>query len=359
MQFSNDVTQVTRELIVPKVYDQVTKGSPLLMLILQNAKGWKSGIKYDVPIQHADTTNGGVTGLADALDTNRENVLKTMAFEPKMAYKPVVIADLERVLNSGDERIIDLVETEFDIQGKSLSTLMAQYLYNGTGVGNAWDSLDNAADDSTNYASYGGLARATYTKLKGYYLASAGALTLNKLATAYDAVEIGQDAPTVLVTTKSLWSTYEGLLTPTQRMNYSGNGYPRMNAFGMVPKAEGFGANAGFNVLHFRGTPVVKDEQCPSGRLYLVNTNYFGFKGIDLTGIDENGKKKYEQLNFKKTGSDGTPAGVPGRIPSTKGFNFRVFMSPVNQLTEVGYLLYQGNFISEMPRTQGQMRDLT
>lgn len=349
MTFSSAVTTVTRTYIVPKVYDTITKGSPALMHFLQNAKSWRTGTKYEVIFQYTDTTNGGNTGIADTLDTDRQNTRVTGSFEVKQAYKPVVIANIEQVLNQGDERILDLMSTEFDTQAKSLMNLMAENLYTGTGSGNSWDSIANAADDGTNYSTYGGLSRTTYPSLEGYYLASAGALTLAKMATAYDAVEIGVDKPSMILTTKSIWSTYESLLTPTVRAGYTQNGYPQMNAFGMVPSSEALAGTQGFGVLFFRGTPVIKDEQVPSGKMFLVNSNYFGFKGVDLSGVDE-----VETLNFKNTNS-GVPMGVPGRVPSTRGFNFRIMKQPVDQLAQVGYLIYAGNFISENPRLQGQL----
>lgn len=349
MQFSEAVTTTTREFIVPRVYDTITKGSPVVMSLLQNAMPWKSGVKYDVVIQYQDTTNGGNTGIADKLDTDRQNTRTTMYFEPKQVYKPVVIANIEQVLNQGDERVLDLISTEFDTQAKSIMNLMAQNFYTGTGSGVEWDSAYNAADDSTNFATYGTIAKATYTSIKGYYLASAGALTLAKLATAYDAVEIGMDKPTMISTTKAIWSTYESLLAPTVRAGYTTSGYPKMNAFGMIPTAQALQGTQGFEVVFFRGTPLVKDEQCPSGKLWLFNTNYFGFKGIDLSSIED-----VETLNFKQT-NDGTPLGVPGRVPSTRGFNFRVFKQPVDQFAQVGHIFYAGNYISENPRLQGQM----
>jgi hypothetical protein len=320
------------------------------MKLLQNAKPWKSGVQYEVIIKYQDTTNGGNTGIADKLDTDRQNVRTKMTFNPKMCYKPVVIANIEQTLNQGDEQVIDLLEAEFDSQAQSLMQVMATNLWTGTGVGNSWDSIYNAADDGTNFATYGGLSRTTYTSIKGYYLAAAGALTLAKMATAYDAVSIGNDTPDIIATTKALWSTYESLLQPTVRAGYTQNGYPKMNAFGMLPRTEGLAGQAGFDVLFFRGTPVVKDEQVPSGKMFFVNTNYFGFKGINIAGL--------KQVNFKKT-SDGVPLGVPGRIPSTRGFNFRDMMSPVDQLAEVGHVIYAGNFISENPRLQGQMVGLS
>ena len=346
MTFSEAVTSVTRSYIVPKSFDTISKGSPVLMKLLQNAKSWKTGIRYDVIIKYQDTTNGGNTGIADKLDTDRQNVRTTMQFNPKMAYKPIVIANIEQTLNQGDEQVIDLLEAEFDSQAQSLMQVMATNLWTGTGVGNSWDSIYNAADDATNFATYGSLSRSTYTSIKGYYLASAGATTLAKLATAYDAVNIGTDTPDIIATTKAIWSTYESLLTPTVRAGYTQNGYPKMNAFGMVPSAQALAGNQGFDVLFFRGTPVVKDEQIPSGKIFFINTNAFGFKGINIKGL--------KQVNFKKS-NDGVPMGVPGRVPSTLGFNFRDMMSPVDQLAEVGHLIYAGNFCSENPRLQGQM----
>lgn len=350
MVFSEAVTSVTRSFIVPKVYDTISKGSPVLMKLLQNAKPWKTGVSYEVIIKYQDSTNGGNTGIADKLDTDRQNVRTKMTFQPKMAYKPVVVANIETTLNQGDEQVIDLLEAEFDSQAQSLMQVMATNLWTGTGAGNQWDSIFNAADDGTNFSTYGGLSRSTYTSIKGYYLASAGALTLAKMATAYDAVTVGNDTPDIIATTKALWSTYESLLTPTVRAGYTQNGYPKMNAFGMLPRAEGLSGNQGFDVLFFRGTPVVRDEQIPSGKMFFINTNYFGFKGINIAGL--------KQVNFKKT-SDGVPLGVPGRIPSTRGFNFRDMMSPVDQLAEVGHVIYAGNFISENPRLQGQMVGLS
>lgn len=200
----------------------------------------------------------------------------------------------------------------------------------------------------TLFANYGGLSRTTYSVWSGYYLASTGAITLAKLATGWDAVSIGMETPTLALTTKAAWSTYESLLTPTIRASISVSGYPKMNAWGGVSKSEGMGASQGFVYLDFRGTPIAKDEQVPSGKFFITNTKNFGFVGFDYK--DESIIK----ANFKKT-SDGVPSGVPGNVKSTYGFQFRKMMSPVDQLTKVGHLLYAGNFIATACRLQGTL----
>lgn len=346
MIFNEAVTSVTRTYIVPRVYDTVSKGTPGLMNFLRKAKEWKTGYGYQVIIKYQDTTNGGNTGVADKLDTSRQNVRTQMVFYPKMAYKPVVTALIETTLNQGEEQVVELLEAEFDSQAQSLIQLMGANMYTGNGSGNSWDSISTASDNGTNYNEYGGLSRTTYPTLDGYYLPSAGAITLSKLATAHDATTVSMDSPTDIFTTKTIWSSYESLLTPTVRSNYTTTGYPKRNEYGMVPAGTTMGGVQGFEFLMFRGTPFIKDEQIPSGELYLINENYFGFKGVNIKGL--------KQMNFKKT-NKGIPEGVPGRVPSTKGFNFRDFMTPIDQLADIGFVLYAGDFISENPRLQGQM----
>lgn len=351
MIFNAAVTTTTREKILPDVYDQVTTGTPGLMTFLQNqsqTKEWNTGTSLQFPIKYQDTTNGGNMGIADRLDTDRQNVRVRTNFTLKAANKPVVVAIAETTANMGDEQIITLLDTEFDSQAQSLMTLMAQNLYTGNGTGNEWDSLANAASDSTLFATYGDLARSTYTNWQGYYLASTGALTLAKLATADDAVTIGVDSPDLSLTTKAIWSSYEALLTPSVRANFSTGGYPKMNAWGGVPTSAGLGGSQGFVYLTFRGTPIAKDEQVPSGKFFLVNSKGFGFSGFDYQDPD------IITANFKNT-TDAVPAGVPGNVKSTRGFQFRKMMSPVDQLTKVGYLIYAGNFIATECRLQGTM----
>lgn len=348
MIFNSAVTTTTREYIIPKVYDQVTNGTPGLMTFLQKPKEWTTGTSYKFAIKYQDTTNGGNIGIADRLDTDRQNVRVQANFNLKATYKPVVVAIAETTANMGDEQIVDLLDTEFDSQAQSLINNLAQNLYTGNGTGNDWDSLANAASDSTLFATYGDLSRSTYTAWSGYYLASTGALTLAKLATAWDATSRGVDSPDIAFTTKAIWSTYESLLTPAVRANFSTSGYPKMNAWGGVPANPGLGADQGFVYLSFRGTPIAKDEQVPSGKFFIVNTKNFGFVGFDYK--DEN----IMTANFKKT-TDAVPSGVPGNVKSTRGFQFRKMMSPVDQLTKVGYLLYAGNFVATQCRLQGTM----
>lgn len=359
MTFSPQVTSVTREYIVPDLFSQVNVGSPLALQLLAEATEWSTGYAYDIIVKYAVTTNGGVTGIADQLDSNRQNNRTKMRFEPKESYKPVVVADIEVTLNQGDERVLDLITTEMHSQLADLLEGWADQAYGGTAAGNEWNSISTAADDGTNYSTYGGLSRTTYPSLDGYYLASTGSLTLAKMATAYDAVTKGTSFPTGIYTTKSLWSVYETLLTPTVNSFYTAQGdkVASMTPDGIVVAGQPLMGTQGFRALTYRGTPVMSDEHCPSGKMFFVNTRKTGkFPNFGLAGIKLAGEQ-YTTVNFGA--KDGSPTGTFGSSRVPRGFNFRDLMQPVDQQAQVGYLFVTGEVLAAEPRLQGQLAGVT
>src|SRR3990167_3306637 len=187
MQFSSTVTTVTREVIVPEVSDTVLTGNVGLLRLLGNAKRWRSGFRLDVPVKYQKSTAGGIVEVGGQLDTTRKVTRVKMQFEPQRLHKPVVVDDIELAVNEGDERVLELLATEMDSIAQDLTDDLGGYLYTGTAAtGLSFDSLLNAADDSTNFGTYGAQARATYTTLKGYYAASIGNIAISDLATAYN-----------------------------------------------------------------------------------------------------------------------------------------------------------------------------
>lgn len=349
MTLSEQVATITRSHYVPTLFDTVSIKSALMAKILTSAIEWTSGKDIQVPVKLAKSTTGGLFGIGTRLPTDRQNNRKLMQFELKGIEKPVVIDKIEKFLNKGVEQVLDAVSTEIDSMGVDLMDDFIDQIYSGTGSGLEFNSLDNAADDGTNYGTYGTLSRTTYDSLEGYYLASAGALTLGKMATAFDGTERGDAGPTEIYTTKALWSAYEDLNTPTVNANYTTSGAQKLM----------LGGNLGFQYLAFRGVPVLKDEACPSGRMYLVNSQSngklanFGAVMADLSSLGS----EFSTVNFSNT--DGAPEGTFGSRKAPRGFNFRDMMSPVDMLAEVGYLIFSGNIIAAQPNLQGQMRGLT
>lgn len=336
-------------MIIKKVFDTVLSGNVGLLRVLGNAKPWRSGYRYDVPIKYQKSTVGGLVPVGGTLDTDRQVTRIKLQFEPQRIHKPVVVDDIERAVNQGDERILELVATESDSIAQDLSDDLGDYFYTGTSAASgaaSFDSILNAADDSTNFANYGGQARSTYTTIKGYYAASIGSIALSDLATGYNSVKVGAENPSVILTTPSIWTDYENLLQPTVRAGYQMQGYPQVTRTGVVSSRQGLRGDIGFDSVWYRGTPVVADEKCTSGKLFMVNEKYFYFAGIDLPG--------YQRFNTSEQNVQG-----PQAIPIPRGFNWSGLLRSTNQPAEVGHLYYVGNFLSPDPRRCGQLTGIT
>lgn len=346
MQFSDVVKSITREDIVPKVYDTILAGNVSLLRHLGNAQPWGSGFRKDVIIKYTKSTNGGLVGLGGTLDTTRQNTRVKLSFDPKRRHKSIVMDDIEVTLNQGDQRVLELLATEMSSVGQDLLDDAGNDFYQGSGSGENFDSILNAADDASNYPTYGGQSRSTYTSIKGYLSTAVGALALADLSTAHSATKLGSDKPTLMSTDTTGWTAYEGLLQPTVKAGYQTNGYPQVTRMGDMSSQAALRGDIGFDAIWYRGTPVVEDEKCTSGYMFFENERYFKFHGIDLAG--------YEKININDDQVDG-----PQAAPIPRGFNYSGLLRPSNQPAEVGHLYIVGNYISYDPRRTGSLQGIT
>lgn len=345
MQFSDVVKTVTREGIVPKCIDTILKGNVAVLRTLGNAIPWGSGYQKEIIVKYQKSTVGGMVGVGGSLSTERMNTRVRLIFYPKRRHMPVVVDDIETTLNSGEEQIIDLLALEMDSCAQDLLDSIGTDLYTGSGAGEVFDSLVNAADDSSAYSTYGTRARATYTSIKGYLATSIGTLALSDMSTFHNAIKIGSDKPDVIFADTTSWTAYEGLLTPVVTAGYQTNGYPQVTRTGQVASQRALGGDIGFDSIFYRGTPIVEDEKCTSGNMYGINEKYFNFYGIDIKG--------YEKINIKNNVEG------PQALPVPKGFNWTGLMRSTTQPAEVGHMYIIGDFISGNPRFCGRMSGIT
>lgn len=346
MTFSQIVQSITRETIVPKVYDTILTGNVGLLRLIGNAIPWRSGFRYDVPIKYAKSTVGGLVGLGGTLDTDRQSNRVKLQFNPKRRHKPVVLDDIEITLNEGDERVLELLATEMDSLAMDLADDCGDDLYLGTGAGDQFDSLANSADDATNYATVGSLARATYTSLNGYLATAIGALALSDMSTFHNAIKFGSAKPSLILADVTSWTGYEGLLQPVVRAGYEAQGFPQVTRTGELASQRALGGDIGFDSIWYRGTPCVEDEKCPGGYMFGLNEEFFYFASIQLTD--------YEQINIGSENVEG-----PQAVRLARGFNWSGLMRSNQQPAQVGHLYLVGNYISADPRRTGVMQGIT
>ena len=330
MAFTEFVNSVTRDRYVPKVTDNVLAGNVLCMRLLANARPWGGGTQLVVPIKYQTSSAGGSYAGLDLLSTSQQNTRTRAKFDPKQNYFSVVIDGIQQAVNKGDAAILDLLATEMESVAEDMKDGLGTQMYSD-GTGNSSKDivgLDAAIDDGNGTATYGELARATYTTWLSTLTSNTGAITLAQLRSAYDSAKIGEDKPTLIVTTPAIWTTYEGLLTATINYHTQVQGYPKMTRFG-ISREGGTGqvGDVGFDTLFFRGIPVVADEKCTSGRLYMINERHLWFAKLD------HAKHPTDRSGFAWTG----------------------LKEPTNQDGEVGQFLLYGNIVADSCRTHAYM----
>ena len=229
---------------------------------------------------------------------------------------------------------MDLVASELNITAEALRQELGTEVY-GDGTGNSGKDilgLVAAVDDSTNVTTYGGLSRATFTNWRGTLTAQSGSLSIANLAADFDAAQVGNDTPTLIVTTPAVFTIYEALLTPTVSHQFSMNDF-RMTGEGMAKVGGTLAANQGFRALTFRGVPVVADEKATSGNIFTLNENHLTWWNIPQ------------------------PAGF-GRTEN-RGFGWTGWKEPVNQDAVTGQLLAYLQLTTDSPRTHARRTGVT
>lgn len=298
----NDISAITTQKIVPEIYDVYYKVSPVFYMLFRGGNGynvdvWDGGTQIQQPIQYAPT-KGGSFAPGATFDISYVETDTAMTFNGKYYYQGVTIRGPQLVLNRGPHAVMDLVESKLVNVSQGLAANLATDIYlDGQGTNSPITSLDGfqaAYDDGTNYANYGQITRATIgsganTGINGYYLNVGGPLSLSTLQKATGQATFGLNQPSLYSTTQSIYNQIWNKLQVAQRVN---------DNFG-----EDGPQNIGYQAFRFNNHRVVVDQYCPSGSLYLINTNFvkvfvsssekynFGFTGFkempqtdDVTG---------------------------------------------------------------------------
>jgi len=331
---SNFVTSVTKQNFLPVVVENFYLGNVLFMRMKDKRKSWSSGYQMKIPTEIKGRTQLGSYSGADLFGTAQEDVREQFTINPSQYYANLTITGIQRAANRGKEAIVDLLTAEFQSVGRALNDKMGTDLY-GDGTGNGGKAIVGLiaqVDNGTNVNIFQGLSRTTYPTLKSTFNTQQGALDLGDLATDFDGAQIGYDQPTLGVTTPAVFSIYEALLMATRQYQIVPNsGRFKMTAAGV--ETGGVSANAGFTGLMFRGMPIISDDKCTEGTLYMLNEKY-----IDL----------YEM--------PADPAFVSG---SQQGFSWTGWKKSTNQDVIVSQLLWYGQLVGAEPRKHSRRVSIT
>lgn len=346
------VGNITLEDINAMVVDTVNKSSEVMKRIVSRPDRW-NGRDYRVPIFTNNSTLGESFKSTEVFDTTIDYNTTQMIFYPTGYAQPVGVSVVERSINATPAGVVDLYQSSYQYAQNSMITALGNIFY-GFGLGNDFDGYGNIVDDGTNTSTYAGITRATTPTINGFLVsATGGVLDLATMASADDGSTISGDVSetsNVVLQNQTVWSLYESLLTPTTRADYQVLGSTFINGSSGVDQnvdmGNGLSLKAGATSTMYRGKWMVRDQKTPSGTQIFTNENWFFFRSLPLKG-----------LNIVAT----TESVTTGSYDDYKvsAFQFRDYMMPYNQLSEVGIFVMYGQFGCKNPNRNAEIYNIT
>ena len=298
-----EISAITEKYFISKMIDNIFTSNVLLQ---RARKKWMKkedgGERIMVPVMYATTTASGWFSGTDTLDTTANDQITSAEFEWKQAYANITITRLDELKNSGKRAAVNFVKSKVQVAEKTLADNIGTGLYNSGTDSDAIVGLRLAVDST---GTYGGIARASYSWWAAQEDSTTTALSISAMESMYGDCTIGNDMPSVIVTTQDIFDDYFNLLQPQQRFQDSKT------------------ANAGFNNLLFRGTAVVVDNKCPANHMFMLNENYLSLV-----------------------------------VHSKENFRFEPFQKPLNQNVSSAKVYFAGALTGSNCRMQGKMNAL-
>jgi len=249
-----------------EVFDAVSTNNALLYMLQKrgNLKVVSGGRSFTHPIYYKANTSFKSYAKTDTIDTPLMDDLTRADYPIKIIAGSVVISLLEEAMNSGNkEKLIDLVEETVTRAKISMSEVMGDQVFgDGTAI-NDVDGLQFLINPSpSTQTDVGGINPSTTGNefwrnqiATTQDLSSSAAVSLASMSALVANCTFGRQGPRLVITTKTLYSEYEALLSPQIR-------------YTTTELADG-----GFTHLAFQTMPVIFDDNCPSGAMYFVDTD--------------------------------------------------------------------------------------
>lgn len=303
---------------IPKqMKDNIVKRSPTFTMLMRKEKVWDQGGDTIQPhIKYAQATNAGSYRGYDTLDITPQQTRTDAQFARKQNYASIVFNGYEVASSRGRNAIFKMAEIAMqDAEDTMFDKMATQIFSNGLGNGGK-DILGLAAaiDDGTNTAVYGGIDRTTNPWWKAQFNGAIGTLSMSELTSAYVAASRGgmQNSPDFIVAGFDAWNAVNTLTRNRYETHSNVNNAGKM-----------FG-NMGFPYINFMGVPVVYDEYCPTGDLYMLNSETVQLWSDPI-------------INFKPT----------------------EMVKPANMDAKIGQILWSGELICTEPRANVHFKGIT
>lgn len=341
--------------VSPKVVDTVLNSNVALQA-MQARTVIVTGKNKQFPIKYKKMGNAKSFDGFDLLNTNYVDTTAKLSFIPRNVDQPITLADTDLASSMGEQAIIDLTSEKTEEATQELADAIGDMIY-ADGTGNNSKDLNGFLSAIKTSGTYGGLDYSTYTTLQANVDSSTAlaSLTLTKLDDMYTAISSGNNVPTHIFTTKAIFQKLKTILAFSNVAigdKFVGTGV-RADQKDLIPSMrQGLIGNVGFTELYYNGMPIIADEKCPAGKLFMVNINTWHLLVQEMPR-----SQGYVNMELKKdivTGQYDLNTQVPFR-----GFNKSPFIRPTNQAASVAHIIFRGDLVCSNPKRNGAFTALT
>lgn len=294
-----------RKTLVDNIYNDV----PVLRLLNEGGRKrpLSGGVSIVEHLLHKKQADGGFFLGRDSLNTTQGENAMLGEFRWQNAYEPIQITMDDELDNGGDEsKLLDLAGVRMQQAELGLKDRMGQALVTSVASANNLISLASLVGTGT----LGSVAGGTDTFWQSTVTTSGAFATqgLTDMQTLYSVLSSSSmmDTPTHIITTRTIWNKFYATRLPLERLQNTETG------------------KAGFNNLTFNGIPIIWDQYCDSGVLYMLNANYWNLN-------------VHEKVDFVTT----------------------EFIRPANQMVKVAFILWRGNQTTNNRRRFGKLQSIT
>lgn len=220
------------------------------------------------PLMYGTNSTAGSYSGYETLDTTPQTGIDSAEFNWKQYSASITISGEELRKNAGSSRIINLLDAKIKQAEMSLQEELVRGLFSD-GTGNGGRDLTGLEAMVNNTGTYGGInSTSGNTWWRSTVESNSEALSLSDMRTAYNSASRGgADAPTLIITSQALYETYESF---GAQVSISGGG----TTFSTPTAGRKKLMDLGMQTQEFKGAPMVWDEQCPSDRMYFLNTKH-------------------------------------------------------------------------------------
>ena len=219
------------------------------------------GVAIVEPLMFNTSTAVGSYSGSDILDVSVQNALTAAKFVWKQIHCPISIDGITEFQNAGKSRRIELIQAYMTQAETSLNVYTNKVLF-GDGSGNGGKDITGllaAVEEGTVWSTYGDIDSNLFPVWRNAW-ATVGSFATNgidKMKSMYNTVSQGPKNPNLIITTQAIYEYYEKTVSNVYRT--------------MDLKT----ANIGFTNLVFKNCPIIFDDDCTSGYMYFIMSEFF------------------------------------------------------------------------------------